>query len=90
MLANDFGSALYAPMASVVRAVGRIVVCVEAAAEERTERISRISSSCPIPESPKTVGPSAWNTSSEFSGLASPSPVSPVPANATVATLTMA
>ncbi len=41
-------------------------------------------------ESPNTVGPRAWKTSSELSGLARPSPVSPMPANATVATLTMA
>jgi len=44
----------------------------------------------PRPVSPKTVGPSALKTSDELSGLASPRSVSPVPAKATVATLTMA
>ncbi len=39
--AKDFGSALYAAMDRVVRAVGRIVVCVDAAAEDSTISSSR-------------------------------------------------
>ena len=77
-------------MARVVRAVGRIVVCVDAAADDSTDRMSRISIALPSPESPNTDGPIAWKTSSEFSGLARPRPSSPTPAKATVATLTIA
>ena len=39
---------------------------------------------------PNTLGPKALNTSAELSGLASPRSLSPTPAKATVATLTIA
>ena len=89
-LANTLGSALKAPIDSVVRAVGRIVVWVDAAADVSTEMISRISMIRPPGPSPNTVGPMAAKTSSAFSSLPSPMPSVPVPANATDATLTMA
>ena len=41
IFANDFGIALYAAIDSVVRAVGRIVVWVDAAAEDSTISSSR-------------------------------------------------
>ena len=55
--------ALYTPMARVVRAVGRMVVCVEAAAELSTIRSSRWKRKLPNPEVPNTECPSAENTS---------------------------
>jgi hypothetical protein len=41
MRAKESGSALWTAMESMVRAVGRMVVWAEAAAEERTIRRSR-------------------------------------------------
>ena len=73
-----------------MRAVGRIVVCVDADADVSTEMISSVSKTLPNGELPKTVGPRALNTSLELSGLASPRLVSPTPANATVETETIA
>ena len=50
---------------SVVRAVGRIVVCVEAAAEVSTATIRNFT-----PTAPSTPLPSALSTSEAFSSLA--------------------
>jgi hypothetical protein len=74
----------------VVRAVGRIVVCVEADAEVKmvAERASR--PMWPMKLSPNKAGPIAAKTSAELSGLPRPASVSPTPANATVATVTIA
>ena len=80
MRANDFGMALYEAIDSVVRAVGRIVVWVEAAAELSTIRISRWESTLPNPEVPKTEPPSTFSTSPTFAGFPSPMPWVPTPA----------
>ncbi|GAA1325237.1 hypothetical protein GCM10009610_58140 [Pseudonocardia xinjiangensis] len=77
-------------MDSAARAVGRIVVWVDAADDVSTEMISRTTKKWPRPLSPNTAGPIAANTSSEFSGLPSPMPSVPVPAKATVAADTSA
>src|SRR5450631_1470855 len=87
---NDFGIALYAAIASVVRAVGRIVVWVEAAADESTIRVSSLVNTKPKPCAPKTALPRTVMTSLELSGLARPIPLSPTPAKATVETDTKA
>ena len=60
---NARGTALYTPMASVVRAVGRMVVCVEAAAELSTISSSRWNRKLPNPDVPNTECPSAERTS---------------------------
>jgi hypothetical protein len=88
MSANFFGIARYAPIESAARAVGRIVVWVDAADDVSTEMISRLTRKTPRPLSPNTADPIAANTSSEFSSLPSPMPSVPVPANATEATAT--
>src|SRR5947208_10218327 len=78
-----FGSALYAAIARVVRAVGRIVVCVDAAADDRIARNSALA-----PHPPSTAEPMPLNGSSIVSGLVSPMPSEPTPANACAATVT--
>src|SRR5262245_28457066 len=78
---NDDGSALYTAIDSVVRAVGKIVVCVEAAAEDRIIRKSNRVKNPPNPDEPKIALPSGENTSPWWSGLASPTPLAPIPAN---------
>src|SRR4051812_44661386 len=83
--ANALGTALYAAMDRVVRAVGRIVVCVDADADVRIDAESSRSAILPRPESPNRAGPIAAKTSSALSGLPSPTPVVPTPANATAA-----
>ena len=67
-------------MESVVRAVGRIVVCVDAAAEVSTINSSSLTMTAPIPEVPKTEAPNELSTSPELAGLESPMPVEPMPA----------
>ena len=57
-----FGIAPHAAIEIVVRAVGRIVVCVDAEADVRTEKSS---SFCRIPL-PKTTVPSGLRTSDEL------------------------
>src|SRR5580692_1383742 len=52
-LAKADGMALYTAIDSVVRAVGRIVVCVDAAAELRIIKKSRWIITFPKPELPK-------------------------------------
>src|SRR5882757_9875054 len=83
ILANRLGSASKTPIDSEVRAVGRIVVWVDAEAEVSTLISSSTSNTLPIALSPNTAGPIALNTSSELSALARPIPVLPVPAKAT-------
>src|SRR5947209_6872101 len=61
MRPNADGIAFHRAIDSVVRAVGRIVVCVEADAEVSTQRISSLSR----PE-PNTPLPSAFRTSLEL------------------------
>ena len=75
-------------MERAVRAVGRIVVCVDAADDVSTEMISSVTKTLPRAVSPKTDGPIAANTSLALSALPRPMPVVPVPANATEATAT--
>ena len=67
---NTEGIAPHFAIDSVVRAVGRIVVCVEAAAEVSTATIRNFT-----PTDPSTPVPSAFSTSSAFSSLA----MKPVP-----------
>ena len=59
MRPKTFGSAPQLAIESVVRAVGRIVVCVEAEAEVSTEKSSNF---CSTPE-PKTRCPRPLSTS---------------------------
>ncbi|SKV37795.1 Uncharacterised protein [Mycobacteroides abscessus subsp. massiliense] len=61
--ANDSGSALYTPIDRVVRAVGRIVVWVQAEADVRMEAESKSIPTCPRKLSPNSSGPIAANTS---------------------------
>ena len=68
-------------MASVPRAVGMIVVCIEATVLIMTTRIS-----AGPPHDPSSGTPTVANTSSMFSSL--PSPASPTPAYACSATVT--
>jgi hypothetical protein len=74
----------------VVLAVGRIVVCVDADAEVRMVADSASRPMWPMTLSPNRAGPMAANTSAALSGLPSPASVSPTPAKATAATVTMA
>ena len=70
-------------MASAPRAVGRIVVWVDEAAETAT-----VSSSTEVITAPSTGSPTMVSTSSAFSSLARPIPVSPKPANEPMAKAT--
>ena len=72
-------------MDSAVRAVGRMVVWVDAEAEVNTEIVSRNSPMWPRTLSPNSTLPIAANTSLELSGFAIPIPVVPGPAKATAA-----
>ncbi len=67
-------------MASAPRAVGRIVVWVDEAAETAT-----VSSSTEVRIAPNTGSPTMVSTSSAFSSLPSPMPSSAKPANAPIA-----
>ena len=67
-------------MASAPRAVGRIVVWVDEAAETATVRIST-----EVITAPSTGSPTMVSTSSAFSSLASPMPSSAKPAKAPIA-----
>ena len=77
------GSPCRRPSTGVVRAVGRIVVCVDADAEVSTEMISSASKIRPPRSSPNTAGPMALKTSSALASLPRPMPVVPTPAKAT-------
>src|SRR5580658_7431090 len=89
ILANDFGMALYVAIDSVVRAVGKIVVWVEAEAEVSTIRISRRAKNVPMPLPPKTALPRTDRSSNWWAGLARPIPFVPGPANACTAKMTI-
>src|ERR1700747_1199041 len=90
ILANCGGSARWAAMDSVVRAAGKIVVWVDAAAELSTIKISSLDKTVPSPEVPKIALPVADSTSNWWSGVVSPTPLSPTPANDCTATMTIA
>src|ERR1035438_5279415 len=87
---NEAGRALKAAIDRVVRAVGRIVVWVDAAAELSTIRISRRVRNVPNPPPPKIAPPRTESTSLVLAGLFRPIPFAPIPANATTATITIA
>ncbi len=78
--ANWLGIAWCAAIEKVVRAVGRMVVWVEAAEEVSTMKISSLVRNHPRPWSPKTAPPRPESTSCELSGLPSPMPWAPTPA----------
>src|SRR5262245_53636232 len=80
ILANWGGMALYTAIDRVVRAVGRIVVCVDAAAEDRTISSSRWVRKEPKPDVPNTASPWMDRTSPALSRLPRPRPVVPMPA----------
>src|ERR1700761_1695642 len=63
IFSNDEGMALKWAIDSVVRAVGRMVVWVDAAAELNTMRIRRWVSTLPMPDVPKTAPPRLDSTS---------------------------
>src|SRR5689334_19785970 len=88
--ANRAGIALKAAIDRLVRAVGRIVVWVEAEAEVSTQTASRCTMIQPTAPPPKTSWLIAANTSSALSTLPRPMPDEPTPANAMVATDTKA
>src|ERR1700722_5897624 len=89
ILAKDSGSAPEAAIDSVVRAVGKIVVWVEAAAELSTMRISSRDKTVPSPEVPKIAPPVTDSTSNWCAGFVSPTPLPPTPANACIETITI-
>ena len=72
----------------VVRAVGRMVVCVDAAAELRTMTNNRWVSKLPNQEEPKIDPPRTDRTSPSWAGLPSPMPFVPRPAYDCVETTT--
>ena len=76
-------------MDSVVRAAGRIVVWVDAAAELSTIKISSRDKTVPNPEVPKIALPVTESTSNWCAGFVSPTPLLPMPANACMATITI-
>src|SRR5437764_11699196 len=80
IFANDDGIALYTAIDSVVRAVGRIVVWVEAAAEDSTMSSSRWLRNEPKAEWPNTRPPWIDSTSPALSTLPRPVPLAPTPA----------
>ena len=71
---------MYAAIDKVVRAVGRMVVCVDAAAELSTISRSSWVRNDPNPDVPKTEFPSTLITSPELLGLPRPMPWVPTPA----------
>ncbi len=73
------GIAWNTAMDKVVRAVGRMVVRVDAAAELRTIRMRSLVSPAPMTLEPKTAWPSTDSTSPALSGLPRPIPLSPMP-----------
>jgi len=70
-----------------VRAVGRIVVWVDAAAELSTIRISSRERTSPMPLVPNTSPPRVESTS-KLAVLPRPIPLLPTPANACAPTMT--
>src|SRR5438445_10857948 len=90
IFAKTFGIARYAAIESVVRAVGRIVVWVDAAAEDSTISSSRWVRNEPKPDVPKTRLPWTDSTSPALSRLPRPLPVVLIPANDCMDRLTIA
>src|SRR5437762_2120432 len=90
ILANCFGSALYTAIDRVVRAVGRIVVWVDAAAEDSTMSSSRWVRNEPKAEVPNTALPCTDSTSPALSRLLRPLPVDPTPAKDSMERITSA
>src|SRR5436305_14187360 len=80
IFANEDGIALYTAIDRVVRAVGRIVVWVEAAAEDSTMSSSRWVRNEPKPEVPNTRLPWIDSTSPAFATFPRPLPVVLIPA----------
>src|SRR5215470_13428111 len=80
IFANADGIALYTAIDSVVRAVGRIVVWVDAAAEDSTMSSSRWVRNDPNGEVPNTRLPWMDSTSPAFATLPRPLPVVLIPA----------
>src|SRR5579862_7454120 len=80
ILANAEGIALYTAIDNVVRAVGRIVVCVDAAADVSTMKTNKWLKKDPKPDPPKTELPRTWSTSLELLWFCSPIPLVPIPA----------
>ncbi len=73
-----------------MRAVGRIVVWVDAEAEVRTVILRKNTMTAPTTPPPNTTEPIPAKTSSALSGLPIPMPVEPTPATETAAIETMA
>src|SRR5947208_3464209 len=86
--ANWLGSALCAAIERLVRAVGRIVVWVEADADVRIVAANSTWSTTPIQLPPNTSGAITLKTSPALSGLPRPIPLVPTPAKDTVAIVT--
>ena len=74
----------------MVRAVGRIVVWVEAAAEDSTISSSRWVRNDPKPEVPNTALPWTDSTSPALATLPRPLPLVPIPANDCIEKITSA
>ncbi len=74
----------------MVRAVGRMVVWVEAAAELSTISSSSRDRTVPKPPLPKIAPPRTDSTSPPWAWLDSPIPFVPTPANATTEMITIA
>src|ERR1017187_1801474 len=90
IFANHDGMALYAAMDRVVRAVGRMVVWVDAAADDSTIRIRSRLRTVPKPLVPKMALPWTESTSKTLFGFCRPTPVVPTPANDSMAKMTSA
>src|ERR1700678_52533 len=80
ILANALGIALYTDIERVVRAVGRIVVWVDAAAELSTISSRRWYMNEPKPEVPKIEWPITESTSLSLAVFPRPMPLVPSPA----------
>src|ERR1700712_3468198 len=79
IFANRAGIALKAAIERLVRAVGRIVVWVDAEAEVSTQMASRWTMIQPTAPPPKTALPMAAKTSSALASLPRPMPLVPTP-----------
>src|SRR5215469_6661242 len=76
-------------MDRVVRAVGRMVVCVEAAADDKIIRNSSRVKNVPHPDDPKIALPWIENASPALAELPRPWPLAPMPAKACIAVTVM-
>src|SRR5215469_12890118 len=90
ILAKDLGMARYTAMDSVVRAVGKMVVWVDAAAEESTMISSRRKKTLPTVPLPNTAWPWMDSTSPTLLELPRPLPFVPMPANDCIEKITSA